>query len=257
MVKYIKSNYLNQFPELEHGYCTKIGGVSKGIYSSLNLGLNSYDNKQDILKNFQILANDLAISKNNIIILNQYHSNQALNFTKKDNYTKLYYKADAIITNLRNIAISVFTADCVPLLIYAKDVSYIAAIHAGWHGAFTGIIENSIKKLAALGANIAELHIAVMPSITEDSYEVDLIFYENFIGKNQSYISYFKKNSREKFQFNLRAFVIDICKNFYIKNIDNLEIDTYKNEDICYSHRKATHASLIDTGRNLSFIMLK
>ena len=257
MLKYIKSNALNNFTEISHAYCSKIGGVSKGVYSSLNFGLNSNDDKNHILENFKILANDLNIDVNKIITVNQHHSNKVLIFTETSEFTKLHYNADAIITNLKNIAISVFTADCVPILIYAKDISYIAAIHAGWIGAINGIIENSFKELQNLGADISLLHIAIMPSITAESYEVDLEFYQIFITKNVHNKKYFTKNDNNKFQFDLRKFVIDICKNYQINNIDDLKIDSYKNSDICFSHRRATHDNTKDTGRNLSFIMLK
>lgn len=257
MLKYIKSNLLNNFTEISHAYCSKIGGVSDGVYSSLNFGLNTNDDKHHILENFKILANDLNIDVNKIITVNQYHSNEVLLFKETSEFAKLHYNADAIITNLKNIAISVFTADCVPILIYAKDISYIAAIHAGWMGAFNGILENSFKELRNLGADISSLNIAIMPSIAVESYEVDLDFYKKFITKNARNKKYFTKNDNDKFQFDLREFVIDICKNYQINNIDDLKIDSYKNRDICFSYRRATHENAKDTGRNLSFIMLK
>jgi len=257
MLKYIKSNLLNNFTEISHAYCSKIGGVSKGVYSSLNFGLNTNDDKNHVLENFKILAYDLNIDENKIITVNQYHSNEVLLFKETSEFAKLHYNADAIITNLKNIAISVFTADCVPILIYAKDISYIAAIHAGWMGAFNGILENSFQELQNLGADISLLNIAIMPSIAAESYEVDLDFYQKFITKNSHNKKYFTKNNNDKFQFDLREFVIDICKNYQVNNIDDLKIDSYKNSDICFSHRRATHENVKDTGRNLSFIMLK
>ena len=139
----IKSKKLGRLKNLKHGFFNSSGGKSKGIYQSLNCGLSSKDLSVNVKKNLEVVKKKISNSAKNIFLLNQIHSNK---FIYIDNNYKLTKKpkADAVITNQKNLPIAVLTADCVPILIYDNKKRIVAAIHAGWKGAFKGIIDLSL-----------------------------------------------------------------------------------------------------------------
>ena len=144
----IKSNHLNKFPNLTHGFFTRNHNYDFPNQNNLDFSIKSNNNSQLIQSNYQIAAKTLNIKINQIIIPNQYHSNIPIlieNQIQADQIQKINIKADSIVTSLPNLYISVLTADCVPILIYDHTKKYIAAIHAGWQGAFSGIIQNTIE----------------------------------------------------------------------------------------------------------------
>lgn len=255
-IELIQSKLFNNIPNIKHGFFTRNGGVSTGIYKSLNFGFGSNDNQTHIKQNYQIAANHIGVPVENIITPYQIHSNKVIIFDELNNHplkTK-YYKGDALITNLSNIAIAVLTADCVPILLYAKDINYIAAIHAGWKGAFSGIIDNSISTLKYLRANPNNITCCILPSICQNSYEVDNIFYQNFLTSDKNNNKYFTQNNTKNFLFDLRQYVIDKLQNNGVNNIDNIATDTYNNAKLYYSYRRSTHKKEPDMGRHISFI---
>ena len=139
----IRSKKLTRIKNVKHGFFNSIGGQSKNIYKSLNCGPGSLDNKINVKKNLQMVRKKISNKAKNIFLLHQVHSNNFIFIDKKYN-NKNKPKADAIITNQRNLPIAVLTADCAPILIYDDKIKMIAAIHAGWKGAFKGIINNCL-----------------------------------------------------------------------------------------------------------------
>lgn len=255
MVQIVTSKIFAKFPHIKHGYFTRKGGVSDGNYTSLNFGYNSGDLKENIEKNYQIAAKHLNIPVANIITLIQTHSD-IIHEYKQNNIIKANAVAgDAVFTLEKNIAMSVLTADCLPILIYASDLDVISAIHAGWRGAFSGIINKFIEQILQQGAKAKNIYIALMPSICQASYEVDINFYNNFMWQNPKNIDCFKKTTNHKFLFNLRLYAKNILQSYKITNIDDINLDTYSNNNKCFSHRKFTHGNQLSTGRNLSFII--
>jgi len=144
-LKLITSKKLLKFKNINHGFFNKNGGVSKGIYKSLNCGPGSKDRKKSVNKNLEIVRRKIGKKAQKIFLVNQIHSGKFLYLSKNRNLIKKKIKADAIITNQKRLPIAVLTADCVPLLLYDSKEEIIAAIHAGWKGAFKGIINNVIK----------------------------------------------------------------------------------------------------------------
>ena len=144
-MKLITSKKLLKFKNINHGFFNKNGGVSKGIYKSLNCGPGSKDRKKSVNKNLEIVRRKIGKNAQKIFLVNQIHSGKFLYLNKNRNLIKKKIKADAIITNQKRLPIAVLTADCVPLLLYDSKEEIIAAIHAGWKGAFKGIINNVIK----------------------------------------------------------------------------------------------------------------
>jgi len=139
------SKKLKKFKKIRHCFFSKKGGYSKGLYKSLNCGKGSNDSKLNVQKNLRYVSKKMKVSKKKLILMYQTHSNKVVEI-KSSNLEKRI-KSDAIITRINGIALGVVTADCVPILIYEKNTNTIASIHAGWKGAFSGIIEKTILKI--------------------------------------------------------------------------------------------------------------
>ena len=168
----ITSKKLFKEKQISHGFFNRNGGKSKGIYKSLNCGPGSKDKKRIVKNNLKIVKNKIGRSSQNIFLLNQIHSNKFV-FINKNNISKnKRYKADAIITNKKKLPIAVLTADCVPVLLFDKKEKFIAAIHAGWKGAFKGIISNVIRFLKKKGCDERNIIAAIGPCIGKKSYNV-------------------------------------------------------------------------------------
>ena len=138
------SKKLSKFNKIKHCFFSKNGGVSNGVFTSLNCGLGSSDEKKNILDNLSIVSKKMGIHDKNLFLMNQTHSNKVI-VVGNENKKSQIINSDALITRLKNISISVLTADCVPILIYDEINQIIACIHSGWRGAVNGIIENTLK----------------------------------------------------------------------------------------------------------------
>ena len=139
------SNKLKRFNQIKHCFFSKKGGYSTGIYKSLNCGESSNDNKKKINNNLKLIAKKMNIKKNNLVLMYQTHSSKVVEIKRGNKKRKVF--SDAIITKEKDIALGVVTADCVPILIYDKKNDIVGCIHAGWKGAFSGIIKNTISKI--------------------------------------------------------------------------------------------------------------
>ena len=162
--------------------------------------------------------------------------------------------SDAMITRLKGIALCVVTADCAPILIYDKKSKIIGCIHAGWKGAFKGIIKNTIKKIKKLNPK-NRLYASVGPCIGKKSYEVDFLFYKKFVKKSKKNTLYFSNKKNGKKLFNLRKFVEDKLSELNVK-VDHVDHDTYVEKKNFYSYRRSSQLMERDYGRCLSSISL-
>ncbi len=247
------SKKINKIPGIKSFFFSRKNGVSKGIYKSLNCGLGSSDQKILVKNNIKIVAKKTGCKLNNLVLLRQYHSNKVIDF---DNLLiKKRYKADGIITTVSKFAFGILTADCVPILVADKKNKTIAAIHSGWKGANTGIIDNLIKAFKKKGSKLSDLIVAVGPCISQKSYEVKKDFVNEIKNKNSDYKKYFKILNN-KIHFNLRMFV----NNKFLKlgvlnrNIEHINKDTYSNYKNFFSYRRSVHNNEVDYGRCISVI---
>ncbi len=247
------SKKINKIPGIKSFFFSRKNGVSKGIYKSLNCGLGSSDQKMLVINNIKIVAKKTGCKLNNLVLLRQYHSNKVIDF---DNLLiKKRYKADGIITTVSKFAFGILTADCVPILVADKKNKTIAAIHSGWKGANTGIIDNLIKAFKKKGSKLSDLIVAVGPCISQKSYEVKKDFVNEIKNKNSDYKKYFKILNN-KIHFNLRMFV----NNKFLKlgvlnrNIEHINKDTYSNYKNFFSYRRSVHNNEVDYGRCISVI---
>jgi len=248
------SKKFNEFNNIEHCFFSKNGGVSEDVYTSLNCGLGSNDNKKKILNNLAIVSKKIGVSKNNLFSMNQTHSNKVVTINENNkNIQKI--NADALITKIKNIAISVLTADCVPILIYEEVNQVVACVHAGWRGAINGIIKKTLIEVINMGKN-NKIYIAIGPCIGVKNYEVGKEFYDQFIKENKRNKIFFFQSKKDKFLFDLRKYVNSKIKEFDIEHIENIDFDTYEEKENLFSFRRSRQLGEKDYGRCISTIGL-
>ncbi len=246
------SKKFKKLNQIKHCFFSRKNGFSKGIYKSLNCGKGSKDDKINISKNLNFVAKKMAVKKTKLILMHQTHSNKVIEI-KRGNYKKKIV-ADAMITKMTDVAIGVLTADCAPIIIYDAKNKIIGCIHAGWKGAFSGIIENTINMLKKLNSN-NKFYASVGPCIGKKSYEVDILFYEKFVSKSRKYKIYFTNKSKTKKYFNLRKFVTEKLLKFNIK-VDHVDKDTFAEKSNFFSYRRSQKLKQKDYGRCISTVRL-
>ena len=246
------SKKLNKFKNIKHCFFSRKKGFSKGIYKSLNCGRGSKDNKKDILKNLSYVSQKLLVKKSKLILMNQTHSNTVIQI-KESNHKK-EIDADAIITKDKGLALGVVTADCVPIIIYDFKNEIIGCIHAGWKGAISGVIKNTVNKIKKLSPN-NKIFASIGPCIGKKSYEVDFEFYKKFLMKSKRYKKYFSNKNKNKKLFDLRKFVADKLLQLNVK-VDHVNHDTYKEKTNFFSYRRSFKMKQNDYGRCISVICL-
>ena len=251
----IRSKKLEKLKEISHGFFNRNGGKSKGIYKSLNCGLGSNDKKINIQKNLKIAKNKISKNSKNILLVNQTHSQKYIYINNSNKIKSKRVKADAIITNQKKLPIAILTADCVPILIYDDALKIIAAIHAGWRGAYKGIINNVIRFMIKKGSKIKNIHAAIGPSISQKNYNVKKDFLKRFLKKNKKNKVFFKKR-KNLIYFNLPKYVKSQLISNKISNIDHINIDTYDYKNNFFSARRSLRLNHDDYGRNISIIMI-
>lgn len=199
-----------------------------------------------------------GFKNSHVLFVNQIHGNEVVII---DDEKKIYGKqdlpkADAIVTNLKNVNIAVVTADCAPILLHDDENKIIASAHAGWRGAKNGIIENTVNAMKNLGAK--KIQAILGPLIWQDSYEVSQEFFDDFLIEDKSNSKFFKNGvSADKYLFDLPLYVEEKLKKCGIFEIKKSPYDTYKNEKTFFSFRRSTHLGEKDCGRNVSLITLE
>ncbi len=247
------SKKFKKFKEINHCFFSRNNGHSKGVYKSLNCGQGSKDNKRNINKNLKLVSKKIKVNKKQLILMYQTHSNKVIVInTKNKHLTK--FNSDAIVTKIKGLALGVVTADCVPIILFDIKNHIIGCIHAGWKGAFSGIIENTVKKIKKLNIN-NNIFAAVGPCIGNRSYEVDLPFYKKFISKSKKNKIYFQNKKGNKKIFDLRKYVNDKLIKLNV-NVDNVKKDTFKDKNNFFSYRRSQKLGQNDYGRCISVIAM-
>jgi len=249
------SSKLNKFKNIKHCFFSRKNGVSKGCYDSLNCGLGSKDKKGNVLKNLELVCKKMSCKKESLITLNQRHTNQVVYF-ENEMSVKNKLTADAIVSSVKNIGIGILTADCAPIFFYDPTKKIIACVHSGWKGALNGIIKNTIKKFNELNSNNNDLVAVIGPCIDKKNYEVKNDFFNKFTFKNKNNKVFFKKITNGKFLFDLRGFINQEILALGVKNIENIEMDTYSQKEFFYSYRRSQINKEKDYGRCISVILM-
>jgi len=248
------SKRLKKETNISHCFFNRLGGKSKGIYKSLNCGRGSKDKRKYISKNLNIVSKKISNSYKKLILLNQIHSNKFF-FVNDYKLKKKRLVGDALLTNRRKLIIGVLTADCVPVLLYDKKLKIISAIHAGWKGAYKGIIKKVVRYLKKRGSESKNIIAAIGPCICQKNYEVKSDFKSKFIKQSRNN-KFFFKFVKNKTYFSLNKYVKYQLISLGIKKIDIINKDTYNKKNNFFSARRSIHNKENDYGRNISLIMI-
>lgn len=243
---------LSSLKSIRHGFFTRQGGASDGIYASLNCGPGSGDDLLRVTENRARVGKALG---GDLLTCHQIHSNKVVavdrSWEQKD-----APQADSMVTKTPGIALGILTADCLPILFADDKAKVIGAAHAGWKGAFDGVIENTLEAMEKLGAR--EIHACIGPGIAQASYEVGPEFYARFVQQNIMNSEFFLDSPKHGHHlFDLKAYAIMRLKNAGITAINHLANDTCLEEDSFFSFRRATLRKETAYGRQVSAIMIE
>ena len=241
---------------IRHAFFTRQGGVSSGIYQSLNCGTGSNDNKEIVLNNRAKAMTALSLPSDALITCHQTHSSEAITITNS-NRNQSVYVGDGLITNIPKVALGILTADCSPVLFSDAKNGIIGAAHAGWKGAISGILETTISGMRQQGAQVDEISCAIGPTIGPLSYEVGPEFPKTFIESDSSNVKYFRPSKQKNhFMFDLPSFIESRLSKIGVEKIFQLGCDTYQDSKNFYSYRRSCHKDEEDYGRLLSTIVI-
>lgn len=254
MINVVHSARLADAKGVAHAFCGRRGGVSAGVFASLNCGPGSSDDPAAVAENRAralktVYARDLNT-------LYQIHSAEAVSVAAP--WTReTAPRADGMATNVRGLALGILTADCAPVLFADAQAGVIGAAHAGWKGAFSGVIEATVEKMCALGAQSKNIVACVGPTITQENYEVGPEFFDRFVAAAPKDEEFFEPSGRAAhWRFDLTGYVLKRIALAGIVQDDDIDHCTYALERDYFSFRRTTHRGEADYGRNLSLIAL-
>jgi YfiH family protein len=240
---------------IRHGFFTRRGGTSEGIYASLNCGLGSDDDKAHVLENRRRAMAEIGLDESALRTVYQIHSADVVTVTDTSSDTRAI-KADAMVSAVPEIALGVLAADCAPVLMADAEAEVIGAAHAGWRGAVSGVLEATTAAMVDLGAEPSRITAVVGPCISQDSYEVGADFPQPFRRQDPANDRFFAPGARaDHWQFDLAGYVLSRLAAAGVAAASALGADTYADEDL-FSYRRTCHRGEPDYGRNLSVIAL-
>jgi YfiH family protein len=241
---------------IRHAFFTREGGVSEGIYASLNGGIGSNDNPAHVALNRALMAAQLGVDASQLVTLHQVHSAIALDVVTPWPATERP-RADAMVTIKPGIALGVGAADCGPILFADPSVSVVGAAHSGWKGAIGGVLEATVEAMERHGARRDRMIVALGPMLSQANYEVGPEFLAQFLEHDADNARFFRDGSRPGYpHFNLPAYITARLKRAGIGTIDDLALCTYADEARFYSYRRKTHRGEADYGRLIAAIRL-
>jgi polyphenol oxidase len=250
----LASPLLSAIPGLRHAFFTRDGGVSGGIYTSLNGGTGSSDDPGNVAENRRRMAEQIGVTPENFLTVWQIHSPDAV--VARGPWEGQRPRADAIVTRTEGLAIGATAADCGPILFVDPNARVIGAAHAGWKGALTGVVESTVAAMEKLGAERSGIVAAIGPLIRRHSYEVGGEFVERFLEADAENAMFFLPATREGHaMFDLAGFIRMQLENAGVLMIDDIGVDTYSDERF-YSYRRSVHRNEPDYGRHVHAIAL-
>jgi YfiH family protein len=249
-VEAIHSGLLDGIP---HGFLGRRGGVSKGIFAGLNVGLGSSDDPAAVAENRR-RAVDAVLPGATLVSLHQVHSSIAVVAEPGPDDARAH--ADALVTDRPGLLLGVLTADCAPILLADHEAGVVGAAHAGWKGAFGGVIEATVAAMTKLGADPSRIAAAVGPCISRASYEVDDAFLRRFAEADPENERFFADGRAGHHHFDLEGYAASRLAAIGVTRIETLGLDTYSDEQRFFSFRRTTHRGEADYGREISLIGL-
>ncbi|MFT5486309.1 MAG: YfiH family protein [Paracoccaceae bacterium] len=253
----LKSASLDNITGVRHAFFTRDGGVSDGIYASLNCGAGSSDDPTRVQENKRRAAAHLELEEDRLVTLYQVHSPEVVTLTDPGQILANRPEADAMVTRTPGVALGILTADCAPVLFADAEGGVIGAAHAGWRGALGGVVENTIAAMENLGATRRGIRATVGPCIAQSSYQVGADFPDPFVEDDAGAITLFRPDGETgKHLFDLQGYVLRRLEQAGIGSLGTLDVDTYAAEDLFFSYRRTCHRGEDDYGRGLSAITL-
>jgi polyphenol oxidase len=241
---------------IAHGFFGRQGGVSEGIYASLNCGPGSKDSGDAVMKNRRCATEALSPGAR-LVTLYQIHSAKTLAVSEPWDIAQ-NPKADAMVTDRSAVALGILTADCAPILLSDSQSHVIGAAHAGWNGAISGVADCVVAAMVRLGAKPERIRAAIGPCISQAAYEVGPEFEARFRAADAANARFFVPSAKaDHWQFDLAAYVAQRLRQAGIESVENLGVCTYARENEFFSYRRTTHRKEPDYGRQLSAILLK
>ena len=238
-----------------HGFFTRAGGVSDGIYRGLNVGLGSKDDRDAVIENRARVSRWFSVAPDRLATVHQIHSPDVV--VVDEHYDGARPQADALVSATPGMVLGVLAADCGPILFCDPEARVIGAAHAGWKGALYGVLENTITAMEKLGATRQNILASLGPSIGRQNYEVGPEFVERFLAVDKAYERYFTPSQNAGHaMFDLPGLTTQRLTDAGV-TAENLDICTYPDEDRFFSYRRTTHRQEPDYGRQISAIMIR
>ncbi|MEL0437561.1 peptidoglycan editing factor PgeF [Phycobacter sp. K97] len=238
---------------LRHGFFTRHGGASSGIFEGLNCGLGSSDQREAVALNRARVAAAMEVAPEQLARVNQIHSPDVAVIEEAQGEL---VAADAMVTRVPGLALSILTADCQPVLFADPEGGVIGAAHAGWRGALDGVLEATVDEMVRLGASRDRIRAVIGPTISQRAYEVGPEFFEDFMAENPENARFFANGEGDRFLFDLPGLGLHKLRSAGIQEAQWTRHCTYSDPKRFYSYRRATHESQADYGRLISCIRL-
>ncbi len=239
---------------VRHGFFSRRGGASSGIFEGLNCGTGSTDLTEAVALNRRRVADAMEVAPEAMIGVHQVHSPTVIAVDGPMTGDKP--KADAVVTSTPGLALTILTADCQPVLFADPDANVIGAAHAGWRGALDGVLESTLDAMEALGANRDNTVAVIGPTISQRAYEVGSEFLDDFLADTPENARFFANGKGDRMHFDLPAFGLHRLREAGIGQAEWVRHCTYSDPDRFYSYRRSTHAKEADYGRLISAIRL-
>jgi polyphenol oxidase len=252
----LQADSLAKLLGIRHAFFTRVGGVSEGVYASLNGGIGSNDTAGNVTENRRRMANALGVTHDRFVTAYQVHSPDVVNVTEpwpQDQRPR----ADAMVTKRPGIALGISTADCGPVLFADSQARVIGAAHAGWRGALTGVLESTLAAMEQLGATRERIAVALGPMIRQPNYEVGPEFVSRFRETEESNIQFFTPGDRDEHaMFDLAGYIAHRLRRAGVSQIEDLGLCTYAEPERFFSYRRMTKLGESDYGRHINAIAL-
>lgn len=252
----LTSSALPATRRIRHGFFTREGGVSEGIYASLNCGAGSDDAPDRVAENKRRAAAKLGLGGNALVTLYQVHSAETV-VVDPAKLSATRPEADGMATDRPGVMLGILTADCAPVLLADAAAGVIGAAHAGWRGAVSGVLEQTVRAMETLGAARGRIAAAVGPCIAQESYQVGGEFPAPFLAEDPANGRFFAPDAEDgKYRFDLREYVVARLRHTGLGTVDAIAMDTYAEDALFFSYRRTCHRGENDYGRGLSAIAL-
>lgn len=239
--------------DVRHGFFTRKGGASSGIFAGLNCGTGSSDQTEIVAINRARVAEAMGVGPEMLVTVHQVHSAKALPVTGP---LSIRPEADALVTATPGVLLAVLTADCQPVLFADPKAKVVGAAHAGWRGAVDGVLEATLDAMEALGAQRSDITAVIGPTISQAAYEVGPEFFDRFRAEDEASTRYFANGEGDRMLFDLPGYGLYRLRNAGVKQAEWTGHCTYRDPARFYSFRRTTHAGEADYGRLIATIRL-